>query len=129
MYESPTARAVHGATRVVWGRLEYIKVGVLVGLATAALSRPSVSGAYLKKYTRKSTTRGISYTVSSRTYTEHQMFFAFHKLLKRYMNAQQLVQCMVPPALFGGVWNTSKSVYSSGSQLLLSRPTALAART
>ena len=38
------------------------------------------------------------------------------------MKAQQLVQCMVPRALFGGVWNTSKSVYSSGSQLLLSRP-------
>ena len=36
--------------------------------------------------------------------------------------AQQLVQCMVPRALFGGVWNTSKSVYSSDSQLLLSRP-------
>ena len=58
----------------------------------------------------------------SRTYPEHQIFFAFHKLLKRYMKAQQLVQCMVPRALFGGVWNTSKSVYSSGSQLLLSRP-------
>ena len=58
----------------------------------------------------------------SRTYTEHQIFFAFHKLLKRYMKVQQLVQCMVPRALFGGVWNTSKSVYSSGSQLLLSRP-------
>ena len=58
----------------------------------------------------------------SRTYPEHQIFFAFHKLLKRYMKAQQLVQCMVPHALFGGVWNTSKSVYSSGSQLLLSRP-------
>ena len=58
----------------------------------------------------------------SRTYTEHQIFFALHKLLKRYMKAQQLVQCMVPRALFGGVWNTSKSVYSSGSQLLLSRP-------
>ena len=53
---------------------------------------------------------------------EHQIFFASHKLLKRYMKAQQLVQCMVPRALFGGVWNTSKSVYSSGSQLLLSRP-------
>ena len=38
------------------------------------------------------------------------------------MKAQQLVQCMVPRALFGGVWNTSKSMYSSGSQLLLSRP-------
>ena len=48
-------------------------------------------------------------------------FFAFHKLRKRYMKAQQLVQCMVPRALFGGVWNTSKSVYSSDSQLLLSR--------
>ena len=59
----------------------------------------------------------------SRAYTEHQIFFAFHKqLLKRYMKAQQLVQCMVPRALFGGIWNTSKSVYSSGSQLLLSRP-------
>ena len=44
----------------------------------------------------------------SRTYTEHQIFLAFHKLLKRYMKAQQLVQCMVPRALFGGVWNTSK---------------------
>ena len=59
----------------------------------------------------------------SRTYPEHQIFFAFHKLLKRYMKAQQLMQCMVPRALFGGVWNASKSVYSSGSQLLLlSRP-------
>ena len=38
------------------------------------------------------------------------------------MKAQQLVQCMVPRTLFGGVWNTSKSVYSSDSQLLLSRP-------
>ena len=38
------------------------------------------------------------------------------------MKAQQLVQCMVPRALFGGVRNTSKSVYSSDSQLLLSRP-------
>ena len=47
----------------------------------------------------------------SRTYTEHQIFLAFHKLLKRYMKAQQLVQCMIPRALFGGVWNTSKSVY------------------
>ena len=66
IYESPTARGVHGTSRVVWGRLEYIKVGVLVGLTTLLLlSRPSVSGAYLKKYTRKSTTRGISYTVSS----------------------------------------------------------------
>ena len=34
------------------------------------------------------------------------------KLLKRCMKAQQLVQCMVPRALFGGIWNTSKSVYS-----------------
>ena len=58
----------------------------------------------------------------SRAYTEHQIFFAFHKLLKRYiMKAQQLVQCMVPRTLFGGAWNTSKSVYSSDSQLLLSR--------
>ena len=38
------------------------------------------------------------------------------------MKARQLVQCMVPRALFGGVRNTSKSVYSSDSQLLLSRP-------
>ena len=38
------------------------------------------------------------------------------------MKAQQLVQCMVPRALFGGVRNTSKSVYSSDSQLLLSIP-------
>ena len=38
------------------------------------------------------------------------------------MKTQQLVQCMVPRALFGGVRNTSKSVYSSDSQLLLSRP-------
>ena len=37
------------------------------------------------------------------------------------MKAQQPVQCIVPCALFGGVWNTSKSVYSSDSQLLLSR--------
>ena len=48
--------------------------------------------------------------------------FFFHRLLKRCMKAQQLVQCMVPRALFGGVRNTSKSVYSSDSQLLLSRP-------
>ena len=38
------------------------------------------------------------------------------------MKAQQLVQCMVPRALFRGVRITSKSVYSSDSQLLLSRP-------
>ena len=57
-----------------------------------------------------------------RAYTEHQICFAFTRLLKRYMKAQQLVQCMVPLALFRGVWNTSKSVYSSDSQLLLSRP-------
>ena len=38
------------------------------------------------------------------------------------MKAQQFVQCMVPRALFGGVRNTSKSVYSPDSQLLLSRP-------
>ena len=37
IYESPTARAVHGTSRVVWGRLKYIKVGVLVGLATAVV--------------------------------------------------------------------------------------------
>ena len=49
-------------------------------------------------------------------------FFAFHELVKRYMKAQQLVKCMAPCAFFGGVRNTSKSVYSSDSQLLLSRP-------
>ena len=38
------------------------------------------------------------------------------------MKAQQLVKCMAPCAVFGGVRNTSKSVYSSDSQLLLSRP-------
>ena len=39
------------------------------------------------------------------------------------MKAQQLEQqCMIPRALFGGVENTSKSVYSSDSQLLLSKP-------
>ena len=37
IYESPTARAVHGTSRVVWGRLEYIKVVVIVGLATAVV--------------------------------------------------------------------------------------------
>ena len=37
IYESPTARAVHGTSHVVWGRLEYIKVGVFVGLATAVV--------------------------------------------------------------------------------------------
>ena len=37
IYESSTARAVPGTSRVVWGRLEYIKVGVLVGLATAVV--------------------------------------------------------------------------------------------
>ena len=46
-------------------------------------------------------------------------FFAFHKLLKRYTKAQQLVQCMVPRALLGGIRNTLMSVYSSDSQLLL----------
>ena len=50
-----------------------------------------------------------------RAYTEDQIFSAFHKLLKRYMKAQQLVQCMVPRTLFEGVWNTPKSVYSSDS--------------
>ena len=57
---------------------------------------------------------------------EHQFFFAFHKLLKRCMKALQLVQCMVPRALIGGARNTSKSVYSLDSQLLLSRPTSAA---
>ena len=38
------------------------------------------------------------------------------------MKAKEVVQCMVPRALFGVVRNTSKSVYSSNSQLLLSRP-------
>ena len=38
------------------------------------------------------------------------------------MKAQQPVQCMVPRSLFGGVRNTSKSVYSLDSHLLLSRP-------
>ena len=37
IYESPTARAVHGTPCVVWGRPEYIKVGALVGLATAVV--------------------------------------------------------------------------------------------
>ena len=37
IYESPTARVVHGTSRVVWGRLDYIKVGVLVGHATAVV--------------------------------------------------------------------------------------------
>ena len=39
------------------------------------------------------------------------------------MKGQQLVQCMVPGVLFGasGIHQT-KSVYSSDSQLLLSRP-------
>ena len=37
IHESPTARAVHGTSHVVWGRLEYVKVGVLVGLATAVV--------------------------------------------------------------------------------------------
>ena len=46
----------------------------------------------------------------SRAYTEHHFFFAFHKLPKRYMKAQQLVQCMVPRVLFGGVRNTSNRV-------------------
>ena len=43
------------------------------------------------------------------------------------MKAQQLVQCMVPRALFGGIRNTSKLVYSSDSQLLLSRPSVCGA--
>ena len=37
MYESPRASAMHDTSRVVWGRLEHIKVGVLVGLATTAV--------------------------------------------------------------------------------------------
>ena len=54
-------------------------------------------------------------------------FFACHKLLKRFMKAQLLEQCMVHGtwymymvlrALFGGVESSSKSVYSSDSQLL-----------
>ena len=52
-----------------------------------------------------------------------RLFFAFYKLLKRCMKAQLLVQGMVPRALFGGVRiKSQKSVYSSDSQLLLSRP-------
>ena len=38
------------------------------------------------------------------------------------MKAQLLEQCMVSRALFGGIDSISKSVYSSDSQLLLSRP-------
>ena len=38
------------------------------------------------------------------------------------MKAQLFKQCVVPRSLFGGVESTSKSVYSSDSQLLLSRP-------
>ena len=38
--------------------------------------------------------------ICSWTYTNTRFFFSFHKLPKRYMNAQQLVQCMVPRALF-----------------------------
>ena len=79
------------------------------------------SSLHINRDCQQTATKYLLY--QSRTYTEHQIFFAFHKLLKRYTNARQLVvQCMVPRALFGGVWNTSKSVYSSGSQLLLSRP-------
>ena len=37
IYKHPTARAVRGTSRVVWGRREYIEVGVLVGLATAVV--------------------------------------------------------------------------------------------
>ena len=37
MYESPRASAMHDTSRVVWGRLEHIKVGVLVGLTTAVI--------------------------------------------------------------------------------------------
>ena len=47
MYESPTARAVHGTSRVVWRRLEYIKVGVLVGLATAVVQTQHVAAVCL----------------------------------------------------------------------------------
>ena len=57
----------------------------------------------------------------SRKYPEHQIFFAFHKHLKRYMKAQQLVQCNTSRVVWGRLEYT-KSVYSSGSQLLLSRP-------
>ena len=50
----------------------------------------------------------------------------FSKLLKQFMKAQllYLVQCMVLylARCLGGVENTPKSVYSSDSQLLLSRP-------
>ena len=63
-----------------------------------------------------------NYLLTKVGHTRSTRYFLRYKLLKRYMKAQQLVQCMVPRALFGGVWNTSKSVYSSGSQLLLSRP-------
>ena len=45
-----------------------------------------------------------------------------YKPLKRFMKAQLLKQCMIPRALFGGVENASKSVYSPGLELLLSRP-------
>ena len=50
--------------------------------------------------------------------------FAFHKLPKRYMKAQQLVQCMVPRVCClgaSGIHQTN-SMYSSDSQLLLCRP-------
>ena len=37
IYESPTAGAVHGTSRVGCGRREYIKIGVIVGLATGVV--------------------------------------------------------------------------------------------
>ena len=62
--------------------------------------------------------------VKSRAYTEHKNFLCVSQaeVPKRFMKAQLLEQCMVPRPLFGGVEYTSKSVYSSNSQLLLSRP-------
>ena len=44
---------MHGTSRVVWGRPEYIKVGVVVGLVTAAVVQTQRWRRVLEKYTQE----------------------------------------------------------------------------
>ena len=74
------------------------------------------------RYCQKTATNYLLYQSMNRAYTEGapelSLRFTSISLLKRFMKARQLHQCMVSRALFGGVENTSKLVYSSDSQLL-----------
>ena len=78
------------------------------------------------RYCQKTATNYLLYQSMNRAYTEGapelSLRFTSISLLKRFMKARQLHQCMVSRALFGGVENTSKLVYSSDSQLLFCCP-------